>query len=157
NDHRTYFPYVGLTLAVAWSLRIADCGLRNADWHRVHRGLLVTAAVAIAAMAFGTYRRNIVWRTEESLWLDVTRKRPNNGRGLMTYGVIRMAKGDYTTADEYFQRALALVPEYSYLHINIAILKGALRQDADAERHFLAAQKFDPDNPVSYFFYARWL
>jgi hypothetical protein len=157
NDHRTYFPYVGLALAVAWSLRIAGYGLRIADSRRAHSGLVAAVVVAIALMAYGTRQRNTVWRTEESLWLDVTRKSPNNGRGLMTYGVIRMGQGDYATADDYFQRALALVPEYSYLHINIAILKGVLRQPADAERHFLDAQRYDPDNPVCYFFYARWL
>jgi hypothetical protein len=152
NDHRTYFPYVGLTLAVAWSLRLL-AARTTIDWR-------TTAAVAIGAlllMAYGTHERNIVWRTEESLWLDVTQKSPKNGRGLMTYGLIQMGRGDYVSADDYFQRALALVPEYSYLHINIAILKGVLHEDADAERHFLAAQRFDPDNPVSYSFYARWL
>jgi tetratricopeptide (TPR) repeat protein len=149
NDHRTYFPYVGLTLAVAWSLRLA--------LPRARQAIVVAAVAMLLLMAYGARQRNGVWRTEESLWLDVTRKSPNNGRGLMTYGVIRMGKGDYTTADEYFQRALVLVPEYSYLHVNIAILKGALRQQKEAEEHFLAAQRYDPDNPVSYFFYARWL
>ena len=152
NDHRTYFPYVGLTLAVAWSLRLVA-----ARTTAIRRAVVAGSVVAILALAWGTHERNIVWRTEESLWLDVTRKSPDNGRGLMTYGVIRMGQGDYTTADEYFQRALALVPEYSYLHVNMAILKGALHQPSEAERHFLAAQRFDPDNPVCYFFYARWL
>ncbi|HSP34939.1 MAG TPA: tetratricopeptide repeat protein, partial [Thermoanaerobaculia bacterium] len=121
------------------------------------RGVIAVAALLLVAMAYGTHERNIVWHTEESLWLDVTRKSPQNGRGLMTYGVIRMGKGDYTTADEYFQRALPLVPEYSYLHVNIAILKGALGRSAEAEEHFLTAQRLDPGNPVAYFFYARWL
>ena len=123
----------------------------------LHTAVNVCAVAALLAMAYGTHQRNIVWRTEESLWLDVTRKSPLNGRGLMTYGVIRMGTGDYATADAYFRRALQFVPEYSYLHVNIAILKGALKQDAEAEQHFLAAQRFDPGNPVSYFFYARWL
>ncbi|HMD36102.1 MAG TPA: hypothetical protein VKH42_14090, partial [Vicinamibacterales bacterium] len=89
NDHRTYFPYVGLTLAVAGSLRIAGRRLRLAR-PRGGRAIGAAAAVAILAMAYGTIQRNIVWRSEESLWLDVTRKSPNNGRGLMTYGVIQM-------------------------------------------------------------------
>jgi len=153
NDHRTFFPYVGLTLAVAWAVRLAVGGVNV----RVRSAITAAAAVAMLLMAYGTRQRNIVWRTEESLWLDVTKKSPNNGRGLMTYGVIQMQKGDYLTADDYFQRALALAPEYSYLHVNIGILKGVLHEDAAAERHFRSAQQFDPDNPVSYFFYARWL
>jgi tetratricopeptide (TPR) repeat protein len=111
----------------------------------------------LLAHAYGTRQRNSVWRTEESLWLDVTNKSPENGRGLMTYGVIQMAKGDYDAADRYFTRALQYTPQYAYLHVNIGVLKGARGQRAEAERHFREAQQYDPNNPVSYFFYARWL
>lgn len=152
NDHRMYFPFVGLTLAAAASAqRLA------ARWRVPAGGAAAVACVMLLAMAWGTHRRNNVWRTEESLWLDVTQKSPCNGRGLMTYGVIQMGKENYAAADDYFQRALALAPEYSYLHVNIAILDGARGRYAEAEEHFRAAQRFDPDNPVSYFFYARWL
>ena len=57
----------------------------------------------LLAMAYGTRQRNIVWRTEESLWLDATIKSPDNGRGLMNYGVIQMNKGNYPVADDYFK------------------------------------------------------
>ena len=153
NDHRTFFPYVGLTLAAVYSLTFAPF----APGIQARRAIAVAAIVALAAMACATHQRNIVWRTEESLWLDVTQKSPRNGRGLMTYGVIRMGKGDYATADEYYQRALAFVPEYSYLHVNIGILKGVLGRNAEAEEHFRTAQRLDPENPICYFFYARWL
>jgi len=111
----------------------------------------------LAAHAVGTWQRNIVWRTEESLWRDVTEKSPRNGRGLMTYGVIQMGKGNLAAAETYFNRALEYTPQYAYLHVNIAILKGAQGKAADAERHFRDAQKYDAKDPVSYYYYARWL
>ena len=40
---------------------------------------------------------------------------------------------------------------------SIGVLKGLLGQDAEAERHFREAQRFDPNNPVSFTSYARWL
>jgi tetratricopeptide (TPR) repeat protein len=123
----------------------------------VRPAIVAAAIVALLAMAYGTHRRNQVWRTEESLWLDVTQKSPANGRGLMTYGVIQMGKGNYAAAEQYFDRALKYTPKYAYLHVNIGVLKGALGQSADAERHFREAQQYDPRNPVSYFYYARWL
>src|SRR5262249_19658762 len=128
NDHRTFFPFVGLTLAAVWC---AALSLERAG-HNVRVAARAIAVAALLAMAYGTHQRNIVWRTEESLWLDVTQKSPRNGRGLMTYGLIQMSKGEYATADTYFQRALQLVPQYSYLHVNIAILKGATGRDAEA-------------------------
>ena len=155
NDHRMYFPFVGAILSAAWAIALALPQL-----HRTRRLNLVltTAAVALlAAHAAGTWQRNIVWRTEDSLWRDVTEKSPRNGRGLMTYGVIQMGKGNLAAAETYFNRALEYTPQYAYLHVNIAILKGAQGKAADAERHFRNAQKYDAKNPVSYYHYARWL
>jgi protein O-mannosyl-transferase len=153
NDHRMFFPFVGLILAIVW-------GGALILWRREPRVRSLCAGVAVAvllAMAYGTWQRNRVWRTEESLWLDATIKSPDNGRGLMNYGVIQMNKGNYPTADEYFQRALRLTPHYAYLHVNLGVLNGALGRAAEAERHFREAQQDDPGNPVSYTHFARWL
>ena len=104
NDHRMFFPFVGLILAVVWSAwlvvrrarhALADGGRGLGDRHRRCDGVRHLAAQR-------------VWRTEESLWLDATIKSPDNGRGLMNYGVIQMSKGNYRVADEYFERALAV-------------------------------------------------
>jgi tetratricopeptide (TPR) repeat protein len=75
----------------------------------------------------------------------------------MNYGVIQMGKGNYRVADEYFERALRLTPQYGYLHVNLGVLKAALGQSADAERHFREALQDAPNNPVSYTYFARWL
>lgn len=155
NDHRVYFPFVGLTLAVVsagW--RVLDAQPSRQGAKRVAAAL---ALIMLACFAFGTRQRNAVWRTEETLWLDVTRKSPENGRGLMTYGVIQMGKGNYAEADQYFARALQYTPRYAYLHVNIGVLKGALGDAAGAERHFREAQQYDAHNPISYMYYARWL
>jgi tetratricopeptide (TPR) repeat protein len=153
NDHRMFFPFVGLILAVGWAawlttLRLAPRG-RNAA--------AAVAAAIIVAMACGTWQRNIVWRTEESLWLDATTKSPQNGRGLMNYGVIQMGKGNYQIADAYFERALKLTPRYAVLHVNLAVLRAAEGRPLEAERYFREALQDDANNPVSYTFFARWL
>lgn len=153
NDHRMYFPFVGLALAVVWSAALA---VRR--WAARHERRFATAAAAIVvAMAYGTWQRNIVWRTEESLWLDATVKSPDNMRAMMNYGVIQMTKGNLPLAGEYFERALQYTPDYSYLHVNIGILKAALGQPIEADRHFRKALLDDPGNPVVYTHYARWL
>jgi Flp pilus assembly protein TadD len=166
NDHRMFFPFVGLTLAAAWGiwLAVADFSssrfrgfVANRKSPTLTQGMIAASVVLLLAHAYGTHERNIVWRTEESLWLDVTKKSPQNGRGLMTYGVIQMAKGRYDLADQYFTRALQYAPQYAYLHVNIGVLKGAMGDAEEAERHFREAQQYDPGNPVSYYYYARWL
>jgi protein O-mannosyl-transferase len=153
NDHRMFFPFVGLVLAVAWAAGRAARRLPP-NTQPLAAGVAVTV---IFAMAYGTWQRNKVWRTEESLWLDATIKSPDNGRALMNYGVIQMNKGNLRVADDYFGRALQFTPRYAYLQVNLAVLKAALGQPAEAERHFREAQQDDANNPVSYTFFARWL
>jgi len=155
NDHRMFFPFVGLTLAVSWAIALAISSRQPSPAGRIV--LTALAVVLVSAHAYGARERNKVWHTEESLWLDVTKKSPDNGRGLMSYGVVQMGKGNFPVAEEYFNRALQRTPRYAYLHVNIGVLKGALAQPAEAERHFLEAQQDDPGNPVSYLYYARWL
>ena len=149
NDHRMFFPFVGLTLAAVWTVRLAAL-------EKV-RSLAVPALLVLALCAYGTYQRNEVWRTEETLWRDVAQKSPHNGRGQMNYGLTQMSKGDYNAALASFNNALPLTPNYSLLHINIAIAEGALRRDADAQQHFLRALALAPGDSQSYYYYARWL
>ena len=154
NDHRMYFPFVGAVLSAVWALALVVPALQTT---RLHPAVVVAAIALLSAHAAGTWQRNIVWRTEESLWRDVTEKSPRNGRGLMTFGVIQMSKGNLSMAEDYFNRALEHVPQYAYLHVNLGVLKAAQGQLADAERHFRDAQEYDPGNPVSYYYYANWL
>jgi hypothetical protein len=67
---------------------------------RAIRREFVAAGCALVLLAFaaGTWERNKVWRTEESLWYDVTLKSPYNGRGLMNYGLTQMQKGQNARA-----------------------------------------------------------
>ena len=154
NDHRMFFPFVGLALAVVWSLRLLLFRKTDRLWVR---GTALGMAAALAAFAAGTRERNRVWRTEESLWRDVSIKSPRNGRGLMNYGLTFMARGDYSTALDYFERATEYAPNYWTLEINLGIANGGLRRDAEAEEHFQRAISLAPAMADPYFFYARWL
>jgi tetratricopeptide (TPR) repeat protein len=152
NDHRMFFPFVGLSLSVCWAagLLVYRISLR--------RGVVAFACgLVLAACAWGTMRRNRVWHTGESLWYDVTVKSPRNGRGLMNYGLALMARGDYPKALDYFQRALVYNPGYMVLEVNLGVVNGALKNDAEAERHFKRALALAPSDAIPNYFYAVWL
>jgi Flp pilus assembly protein TadD len=153
NDHRMFLPFVGLALAVVWTLRLA--------WFRRAARITATAGVAalatLALYAAGTHERNTVWHDDESLWRDVVAKSPNNGRGLMNYGLIFMQRGDYKTAITYFERALPLTPNYWTLETNLGVAYAGVRIDGEAERHFLRASALAPEMSDPHFFYGRWL
>ena len=158
NDHRMFFPFVGLVLAVFWSLRLllfretARLTLRHA-WVR---GALAALAVVMIAEATGTHKRNLVWRTEASLWHDVTIKSPYNGRGMLNYG-ITFVPSDYQTALRYLLLADRLMPNYYYTHLNLGIVYSGLGRSKDAEEHYRRAISLDPASAEPHIYYAHWL
>jgi protein O-mannosyl-transferase len=160
NDHRLFFPYVGLVISVTWTI-----ALLLYKWKEKIMGnssykisLLAVIFVLLGTYAYGTYQRNEVWKTEESLWLDVTIKSPKNGRGMMNYGLTQMRKGNYDIAYKYFLKAEELTPFYSYVFINKAICMNAMGKDkAEVERNFKRAIELNPNHYNGYYFYGDWL
>jgi protein O-mannosyl-transferase len=154
NDHRTFLPYIGLVIAMAGAASLLDARL-DRPWVKVSAACAV--GLFLCAEAFATFQRNKVWKTDETLWRDVTIKSPRNPRGLMNYGTTLMAKGNYSDALDYFHRALTLAPQYSVLLINLAIAEDATKQSAAAEQHFHEALRLAPSSPDSYTYYAGYL
>src|ERR1041385_7052031 len=166
NDHRTFFPYIGLIIALAGAAGIVCSRLAlsrrdtSVSTRRQSAAATVLGAIAmliLCANGYATFQRNKVWKSEETLWHDVVIKSPGNGRGLMNYGNTLMAKGDYEGALDYFHRAQQLTPNYSVLLINLAIAEDATKQGAEAEEHFKEALRLAPASPDSYTYYARYL
>jgi tetratricopeptide (TPR) repeat protein len=154
NDHRIFYPFVGLSLAVVWTAYLLlEPFLKKMPTIAITAFLILI----LCGYARGTYMRNEVWRSEESLWRDVSIKSPNNGRGLMNYGLVFMGKGSNDTANYYFTHALEYCPRYSLLHVNMAILKSALGDKVDAEQYFKNGILYGGGEAGNYFFYARFL
>ena len=155
NDHRMFFPFVGLSLAVAaggaWLIARLVAPLRFQTI-----ATLVAGGVLIAGAA-GVHARNEVWRTDETLWRDVTEKSPRNGRGWMNYGVALMARADFAGAIAAFDRAAPLTPNYSLLFINRGVAYASLSRRMEAEQAFTRAIAIAPADWRSHTFYARWL
>jgi tetratricopeptide (TPR) repeat protein len=159
NDHRVFFPYVGLVMAVSWTIALALARWKeSAPSDRAFaRRAAAGIAILLAAYAYGTFQRNAVWRSEETLWRDVSLKSPENGRGLMNYGLALMTKGDYRGAEKYFTGALTKYPLYSYAYLNMGVLKAATGAPEAAERYFRTAIHLGPGYPECYFHYAKFL
>jgi tetratricopeptide (TPR) repeat protein len=160
NDHRLFFPYVGLVISVTWIIALLlykrkDKIVSNSAYKY---SLLAIIFILLSAYGYGTYQRNEVWRTEESLWLDVTIKSPKNGRGMMNYGLSQMSKGNYEVAYKYFLKAEELTPFYSYVFINKAICLNAMGKDKSiVEQNFKRAIELNPNHYNGYHFYGDWL
>lgn len=159
NDHRTFFPYIGLIFASAtliqFFLKKKEKSITTARSIRV--GLIFIFLTVICIHSFGTYKRNIIWDNDESLWHDVTVKSPNNARGWMNYGLSLMAKAQYADAEKCFNKTLSIWPYYSYCHVNMGILKSAIGNPDVAEQFFRQGISYGNMNPEAYYYYAEFL
>lgn len=159
NDHRTFFPYLGLVLALGWYIglllhKYAD-RIKTMKW--VPYALVVVYLGIIGAHSYGIRQRNEVWNDSDSLWYDVTIKSPKNARGLMNYALGLMRQGKFEETQDYFNRAMELWPNYSYLHINMGVLKSAMGQNDEAEHFYTNAIRLDYTNVEAYYYYADFL
>jgi tetratricopeptide (TPR) repeat protein len=167
NDHRMFFSFPGLMLAVVWSLHLAyKRVLQRVSPSARKSAIRVTTAatlLALGAYAWGAHVRNEVWRSEETLWADDVVKCPRNGRGLMMYGTTLLNSGRPGPALIYFQRALAFTPNYPDLELNLGVASGVLADEGNAaltqspEQHFQRALLLAPADDRVHSFYARWL
>ncbi|NNU33455.1 hypothetical protein HK413_03470 [Mucilaginibacter sp. S1162] len=153
NDHRMFFPFVGLIISVSWAVAL----LVRSYPPKYKAALITVLVIMVGSSAYATRQRNQVWYSEETLWHDVTIKSPNNGRGLMNYGLSKMATGDYATANIYYTRALKLLPSYFSLYVNLGILKAAMDQPVLAENYFKMGQAYGANYPDAYIYYGRFL
>ncbi|MGB1316627.1 MAG: tetratricopeptide repeat protein, partial [Flavobacteriales bacterium] len=160
NDHRMYFPFVGLALAATWLGYLILRQMSRSEQFKnsaIPVGI-VLASVVLLGNSYGTYQRNKVWSSSESLWLDVTIKSPNNGRGLMNYGLAKMRKGDYPSAIDYFDRAFSTeYKNHPYLSINMAIAQKSISNFELAEKYYKESITKGYNYPDCHYFYAKWL
>ncbi len=152
NDHRLYFPFVGLAIALTHVVvELFD------HWRVPMRFRVAALGLTLAVFGRATSDRNLVWATDESLWHDVSVKSPKNGRGLMNYGLTLMAKGNYPGALELFERALQFNPNYYVLETNLGIAYGAVNNPAKSEEHFKRSLELGGEQALTHYFYGRWL
>ena len=159
NDHRTFFPYIGLVISLSWYIFLLI--KKHRDYLNEHlfikNGISVLFLSIISLQAYGTYQRCHVWSSSELLWGDAVIKGPNNGRSQMNYGLTLMEKGKYEEALPYFQKAIVLLPYWANSNINMAILKNAMGKPEEAEMYFKNAIRYQALNPQGYHYYGRWL
>jgi tetratricopeptide (TPR) repeat protein len=160
NDHRMFFPFVGLAISVSWVIGLVVFKLiqNPTSMAEKYKGLiLLPVLILLCTCAYGTYKRNSVWHTEESLWFNVTVKSPKNGRGLMNYGIIKVDEGKYAEAENYFNKAMQLLPTYSFIYANKAVLKEKTGDNANAETYYLQSIELGNNYPSHFFLYGQFL
>lgn len=82
--------------------------------------LVLTSIILICSYA--TYKRNLIWKTDLSLWTDVLKKSPNKARSHNNLGVYYSRGKAYKQAVRELKEALRLKPHYYYAHFNLGVV-----------------------------------
>lgn len=157
NDHRTFFPYIGLVIALFSFLRNSFAYLNITSKPLLKFASISIFLIVIFLHGTGTYQRNKVWEKEETLWEEAVLKSPKNGRAWMNYAVQLMARAEFKKAEECLLQAQALNPEYTYVNINLGIVQSHTNRPVEAENNFKKAIEGNIVVPDAYIYYAEFL
>lgn len=175
NDHRVYFPYIGLIIASVTGFGLLldrfTANSANNKYLKFQRATIAAMVLLLGLHAAGTTKRCAVWKTEFSLWQDCARKCPGNGRALMNYGnqlltigVEELKAGDSLEANRYFNQADSMYylsskawPDYFNTYVNIGALREWQNRDAEAEANYRKAITLRIEQPDAYCWLADFL
>jgi Flp pilus assembly protein TadD len=135
-EHRMYLPLVAVVVLVLGMVR------------RHAARFLPAAAVAVAVLlGAATVARNATYRSEESVWRDVTEKNPASARAWANLGVALQRDGRPAEAREFYGRAISLNPNHAFAHGNLGGILVREGKMAEAIPHLRIATRLEPDAP----------
>lgn len=151
-EHRVYLPSVGAITAVITPL-IAYAWRGGFE---SRKGAACTALLLIALFFVGaTWKRNLVWRSEVTLWEDATTKKPNSSRAWNNLGGAYIKSRQPDKALRALVRAIELDPSKAAAWNNVGIaidIMGAYRDRFNKTR-----EMFDSPRAVEREHMSRWL
>lgn len=156
-EHRNYLPsaFFFLLLAII-VLKVYHYFSYNNTMQKI---FLIFIILVLIGYGHSTRVRNVTWKTEESLWLDVVDKNPKSARGHHNLGVAYADLGKRQEAIQQYQLAIKLPTgshgETDHLsHFNLANLY--LKEDKDNKslQHYKNAIKIKTNFQDAYINYA---
>ncbi len=137
-EHRAYLSSTGIILD--WILFIYYVFGRinpvNRSRYVPGTGFLSLAACLLLiqcfAFAWMTHKRNIVWRSEYSLWSDCLQKAPGSARAMVNLGSEQISRQEYPMALNNFDKAISISPLYLQAWHNRAAIKVSLGDNKKA-------------------------
>ncbi len=141
NEHWPYLPLAILSLT--WVIPLSIFMFANLSSGRLFKGLAIGSFLLLFfSFSALTWKRNFVYQTSESYWLDILQKAPSS-RAHVNYGLTQMRQGLNEKALEHFQKSLELAPNWHITHINLALVYESLGQNEKRLFHFNRAVETD--------------
>jgi tetratricopeptide (TPR) repeat protein len=142
NEHRAYLPSVGIFSVFATG---AFLYLRRFKSKEIRLAVITSGILMLFVFSYATYERNIIWKTELSLWEDVVRKSPGKARGHYNLSEHYREGGLIDKAEEHYLIALRLNPDFAQAHNNLGNIYASKGLMDKALEHYRTALKLTPD------------
>lgn len=140
-EHRMYVPLApviallvlgGFVVLERWRVPLAVGG--------------ATVAIAAGVLGWLTYQRNQDYASEELIWADTIRKRPDNPRAHINYGVVLLANGRTSAAEPHLRKAVELAPGDDAAQLGLGALLCSTGRCDEGLPHLRRAAAIDPQD-----------
>ena len=153
-EHRMYLPaaaVIAAVLLVASRYTARVKGSRDIARLKGSRYVEVVAVAAVVIMFAETTRaRNLVYWSDETLWVDTIAKRPANARARIGYGIDLLSAGRFADAERELRVAVALEDNNGRAHMNLGSALCAQGNLAEGIPHLERALVLNPDLDEAY-------
>jgi len=150
SDTWLLLPSLGLILAlthIARSLLVRT--VRPGGY-----GFLLTGLVLVP-LAVQSARYLPVWKSDESLFVDILEKHPSNPRPYAWLGHIALEKGQLKEASVFFQKGITANPKYGENYIGMAAIALTLGNREEGRRWVEETLRVEPDHIGAITYMAR--
>lgn len=137
-DRYTYFPMVGVLVALVW-------GVCSVMPERASSTLTVIALVPIALSATVARAQAATWRDSITLWRHAASVTTDNSRALENLGTALRESGDLVGAFAAYSEAIRIAPRYAVLHNSLGLVLVRQGRIAEAIASFEEAVRLYPD------------
>ena len=140
-ERRLYLP---LAAAVALLVPLAYRLIGRLTGDRAGAVRVVALILAAVSLGSATVRRNVDYRTAESIWRSAIRARPENPRAHNGLGRVLHRSSRLVQAEVSYRRALAIETDFYQAQYNLGLVQAELGRDGEALEHFRRASRLQP-------------
>jgi len=141
-----HWQYVAITPLLALACAAGAKAAARWPW----RWSPALAAIVVAALGFGTWRRAHVWTNDETLWRDTLRKNPTAWMAHNNLANVLLAQGHADEAAAQYQETIRLKPDYGSAHYNLGIVNFQRGDYTKAVVQFRETVRLKPGSAEAY-------
>jgi tetratricopeptide (TPR) repeat protein len=137
-DRYTYFPLIGIALAVVWWASELSSRVGT-------RPVVAIGCAAVIGLAAVSWRQATYWLDDRLLWSRTVEVTGPNGMAVVNLGIsLEKGRRDLAGAARQYARAVEILPNYAPAHYSLGRMLVEQGRVRDAIPHFEKAVKLNP-------------